>query len=347
MKISTPFFCAALGLVTWSCDSVDGLEAGSGGQSSTGGVDGAGGGELTDTGGRSNASGGETADATGGETSAGGNPTGSGGDGSGGSGTGGVAGDGVVKSAGCGKANPPTGSVGSPLTVSGHQYYVKLPASYDPDTAYPVLMVFHPTGNPIDWAEKSAGYEATSAKDEAIRVYPHSSGSGWEATDVTFFAPFHEQILSDFCVDETRVFAAGESSGGDFAGVIGCEHADKLRAIAPCATKPVSGYPLDAGSRNCTGQVASIVIHGKNDNVVGTANAEPLKNFYREVNHCDETGDPVEGYTDTLSNCVKYQGCDEGFPVYFCYHTDPEYSGTNHGWPKFAGKMTWATFSEY
>ncbi|HEY0465174.1 MAG TPA: hypothetical protein VGC79_13230, partial [Polyangiaceae bacterium] len=51
-------------------------------------------------------------------------------------------------SAGCGKASPQVGSSGSPLTVSGHQYYVKLPTNYDASKPNPVLMMFNPTGNP-------------------------------------------------------------------------------------------------------------------------------------------------------------------------------------------------------
>jgi hypothetical protein len=89
------------------------------------------------------------------------------------------------------------------------------------------------------------------------------------------------------------------------------------------------------------------VIHGKNDNVVGPANGPKTRDFYVALNHCGTTTQPVAGYTDTLSNCVQYQGCDAGFPVYWCLHTDPNYSNTNHGWPAFAAKMTWGVFSSY
>jgi hypothetical protein len=34
-------------------------------------------------------------------------------------------------------------------------------------------------------------------------------------------------------------------------------------------------------------------------------------------------------------------------PVYRCQHTDPNYSNSNHGWPQFAGNMSWETFSKY
>jgi poly(3-hydroxybutyrate) depolymerase len=164
---------------------------------------------------------------------------------------------------------------------------------------------------------------------------------------VSFFTPLFDKVTADYCVDKARAFAAGESSGGDFSSILGCEHADKLRAIAPCATKNVPQYPLDATTRKCTGQVAAIIIHGKSDNVVGPENGPKTRDFYSALNHCGTMTTPVAGYTDSQSNCVQYQGCDAGYPLYWCQHSDPNYSNTNHGWPKFAGKMSWETFSQY
>ena len=76
----------------------------------------------------------------------------------------------VEPSSGCGNANPSVGSAQSPLTVSGHQYYVKLPTNYDASQPYLALFMFNPTGNPIDWAENNAGFEANGARDGAIRI---------------------------------------------------------------------------------------------------------------------------------------------------------------------------------
>jgi hypothetical protein len=256
----------------------------------------------------------------------------------------------VDPSTGCGKANPPAGSSGSPLTVSGHQYYVKLPTNYDASKPYPVLMMFNPTGNPISWAEGNAGFETGGPKESWIRAYPTMAvnANGWGSSDVAFFQPFYEQILASYCVDKARVFAAGESSGGDFASILGCEYGDKIRATAPCSTKAVSGYGLDVPiKRQCKGEVTAVVIHGKNDNVVGPANGPKTRDFYAALNHCGTTTMPVQGYTDTLSNCVMFQGCDAEHPVYWCNHTDPNYGNTNHGWPAFANKFLWALFSTY
>ena len=251
-------------------------------------------------------------------------------------------------STGCNKANPKAGSSGSPLTVSGHQYYVKLPTNYDASKPYPAMMMFNPTGNPLSWAEANAGFETAGPKEAWIRVYPTmaNNANGWGASDVAFFAPFYEEVLASFCIDKARVFAAGESSGGDFVSILGCEYGDKIRATAPAATKPVNGYALDVPiKRQCKGEVTAVVIHGKNDNVVTPANGPKTRDFYAALNHCGTTTMPVSGYTDTLSNCVMYQGCDAGYPVYWCNHTDPNYSNTNHGWPAFANKFLWALFS--
>jgi len=252
-------------------------------------------------------------------------------------------------SSGCGKSNPAVGSSSSPLTVSGHKYYAKLPTAYDASKPYPLLFMFNPTNNPISWAEQNAGFETAPAKDAWIRVYPDpaSEASGWGAGDVSFFMPLYDQVTGAYCVDKARVFAAGESSGGDFSSILGCEHADVLRGVVPCSTKDVSAYPLDATKRKCTGEVTPLVMQGKNDNVVGPANGPKTRDFYAAVNHCGTMTTPVQGYTDTLSNCVQYQGCDAGYPVYWCNHTDPNYSNTNHGWPTFAPKFVWAIFSAY
>jgi hypothetical protein len=149
----------------------------------------------------------------------------------------------VTMSEGCGKANPQLGSSQSPLSVSNHQYYVKLPTSYDENNAYPVMFMFHPTNNPLNWAEQNAGFESTEAKDLWIRVYPGAgnNASGWGSSDVSFFEPLYDTITNEFCVDTERVFASGESSGGDFSSILGCEFAQLIRSTAPCATKPVGG----------------------------------------------------------------------------------------------------------
>jgi len=356
-QLVAPFLLGALAGMCWLAGCSDAsapsspaggsgstsVQAGSGGSPATAGSS-AGGAVTGGSGGQMGGSAGSTAGTVAGGGIGGGASIGGGGGSADASGK--IAPD---PSSGCGSVSPQTDSADSPLTVSGHQYYVKLPADYDPNLAYPAMIMFNPTNNPISWAEQNAGFEEEGPREAWIRVYPHpaNSSAGWGAGDVPFFEPFYEQITASFCIDQARVFAAGESSGGDFSSILGCEYADKLRAVGPCATKDVFQYPLDASERSCTGQVTAVIIHGKNDSVVGTENGAKTRDFYVALNHCDATTLPVSGYTDALSNCVMYQGCDADRPVYWCEHEDPNYGGTNHGWPAFAPKFLWGLFSEY
>ncbi len=249
-----------------------------------------------------------------------------------------------VPSAGCGKANPQTGSSGSPLNASNHNYYVKLPNGYDANTPYPVMIVFPPTGNPITWSEQSAGYE--QAAPDAIRVYTHMSNqsSGWQPNETSFFQGLYDAITGNFCTDETRIFAGGESSGGEFAGFVGCEYGDIVRGVVPTAPKQTS-WQINLGSQNCKGNPTAIVIWSPMDNVLAQPAGPDFRDFYRDMNMCDQASSPVEGWTDSMSNCEMFEGCIEGSNTYFCMHNDPEYSNTYHGWPHFAAEMTWQVFS--
>jgi polyhydroxybutyrate depolymerase len=245
-------------------------------------------------------------------------------------------------SEGCGKANPQTGSANGPLMASSHQYYVKLPQGYDPDTPYKVMIMFNPTGNDINWAEGAAGYEQAAA--DAIRVYPMmaTKANGWQPNETNFFQGLYDALTSNFCIDKKRIFAGGESSGGEFAAFLGCEYGDILRGVAPGAPKNTS---WNNGQHQCKGHPVAIVIWSPKDNVLSQPAGQYFTDYYADMNMCGSTSTPVEGWTDALSNCKQFDDCMAGSEVYFCMHNDPEYSNTYHGWAHFAAEMTWEVFS--
>ncbi len=343
-----------LSLLAFACASEDpnqnDMLGGDTGANSSGGATMGSGGQSVGAGGATTSSGGATA-AGGATTSSGGSTMGSGGNtmGSGGDamGSGGdtMGGGAPVPSAGCGKANPETGSVGQNLNVSGHNYYVKLPDGYDPNAPHKVMIVFPPTGNDIDWSERSAGYEQSAP--DAIRVYTHQSNrnAGWQPNETGFFGPLLDKITDDYCIDESRIFAGGESSGGEFAGFVGCEYGDRLRGVVPTAPK-MTGWKIDLGQQNCKGNPTAIVIWSEMDNVLAQPAGPAFRDFYRDMNECSMSSTPVDGYTDAKSNCMKFDGCIPGSDTYFCSHEDPEYGGTYHGWPLMAGAMTWSVFDK-
>ncbi len=261
----------------------------------------------------------------------------------------------VVSSEGCGSAPGNLGSSNNPLSITQYNdYYVKLPNNYDSNTPYKLTFVFHHSSSDkagiISWGERSSGLVKEGALDTSIMVFPRAretSGSGWRGWDEPMFEPLYNKITSELCVDKSRVFALGYSSGGDITSVIGCEHGDKLTAIVPVATKNVSGFPLNVNQRQCRGQVSSIVVHGIKDSAVGAQGGPATADFYRELSHCSSESDPIPGYTDGLTNCVKYRDCDPGGEVSFCYHGNSAYNGTYHGYPPFTGKIAWDYFSSF
>jgi poly(3-hydroxybutyrate) depolymerase len=128
-----------------------------------------------------------------------------------------------------------------PWTVT-REYAVSLPAGYDPNHPYPLVLQGPGCGGSatdVYTLENGAG---PGVGDLVIRVGltppPASVGHGTnpnqgcfddkESDDSVDFA-FYEQLLDalkkDLCYDENRVFAVGNSSGSWLANELGCKYA--------------------------------------------------------------------------------------------------------------------------
>jgi poly(3-hydroxybutyrate) depolymerase len=184
-------------------------------------------------------------------------------------------------------------------------------------------------------------------QNEAILVYMTSlGGTGWEGEterelNVTFFQTVLAQMKAEYCVDESRVFVAGTSSGANFTNVLGCRFADQLLAVAPVA----GGLPE---SENCAGPVAALVIRGVDDYHVPFADGIVARDFYVTQNGCMDTTDiPIATmHAEVVEmreshQCAQYQGCPSDLPVTWCEHSEGGYDGSTHGWPLFGGQAIW------
>lgn len=188
--------------------------------------------------------------------------------------------------------------------------------------------------------------------EEAVLIYMKSTGEGWEQDEVReqnvdFFEAVLDSVRSEACIDESRVFVAGTSSGAHFSNILGCRFGEQLLAIAP-----VAGYLPE---NDCVGQVAAVVIHGVDDSL---ETGETARDFWLSENSCSATTTPdlaaahqqVRDARDTdveIEACVDYQGCDEGFPVRWCEHSYGGYDDSTHGWPPTGGQMIWDFVSQF
>jgi poly(3-hydroxybutyrate) depolymerase len=238
-------------------------------------------------------------------------------------------------SAGCaGGAGTESNALSIALPTGNADYAVALPPGYDGQTATPLVFAFHGRGRThLELRTVDAGNIQSEIEPQAVVVYPKSQGgNGWNAAaevppNVAFFEALYDRVLADYCVDTSRVFAIGHSSGGYFSNILACRFPERLRGIGSVAGQ----------TQECSGQVAAIVIHGETDRVVPFAGGIASRDGYLQVNGCSNQSQPV-----AVSPCVGYAGCPDTLPVQWCQHTEPTYSDangpTNHGWPSFASR---------
>lgn len=303
------------------------------------------------TGGNSgmSASGGMTATGTGGVAPSGGGGTGGalvggtgGNDGSGGSDQGAP-----QPSVGCGlSAEQPRGEwvQQTPFQVNDadRDWWVWLPPSYDPSVAYPVVYTFHGCGGPdnILPMQEVAG-------NDAILVRGRGAATGnqegcWtyagDGPDVGFFDTSLDAVSNEFCIDTSRVFAVGYSSGGWLVNTLGCVRGDRLRAAGS-----VSGG-VAINTENCVGEYARVMLHDLDDTTnrfQGPGNNGNVNELARLLDHngCDAMLPPAN---EEPEPCARYQGCDDGYPVIECLTTGKGHDRQDN----LALTAFWKLFSE-
>jgi poly(3-hydroxybutyrate) depolymerase len=240
-----------------------------------------------------------------------------------------------MPSAGCGKDTRPASGE---ITVTD-QYILTFPASYDGKAPMPVVFGFHGANRTnVDFRNSDAATRGSDFEKTYIMAYVKSVGTDWTSQLMPNFARFdavYDELAKNHCIDTSRVFAMGHSSGAQFISNLVCRPEPRLRGVAPVASSPYSG--------NCR-QIPVLIIHGKNDMVRGNDGSAYVAQFVQH-NGCSNTTAPypvpmcnsIAGGMLVTPGCVQYQNCGNN-PTIWCSHNDPNYSGTNHGWPCFANK---------
>jgi poly(3-hydroxybutyrate) depolymerase len=248
-------------------------------------------------------------------------------------------------SAGCGKANPPTGA--RTIMTGGQMatFNVKLPTGYVATTPVPLGFGFHGFSNP---ACGPTGGECRGFADlPAVTVYMKSISDGWEQAavleqNIKFFQDVLALAKSDYCIDESRIFVAGVSSGGQFVEYLTCRFGDSLWQVTP-----VSASVVRAADMNCKGTPPILVIHGITDQAGGYG--EDIAKLFAKRNGCSATPPAMlaQAKVDLMAAfnakraehvCMDWDGCTAN-PVRFCLSSQITYSGLTHGWPMIGGML--------
>jgi polyhydroxybutyrate depolymerase len=256
-----------------------------------------------------------------------------GGTGMAGGGAGGAGGAGAADpSAGCGKGGRPGNGV---VTVANQHIYT-FPTTYDGTKPFPLFIGMHAAGNPIDQIQMLTN--GTGFETGYVRAFPKSAGNEWVYnTDRDKVLDMYDELLATYCIDVSRVFSAGHSSGAQMIVQI-LTHADAADHMRYKAVAPVAASNYGA----ITTPIPVMYIQGAMDSVRNSDGADVVARF-TTVNGCGTASMPFSGVASCMSSgtavdpgCVTYQDCAQ--PTIWCSHDDPQYSNTNHGWPCFATK---------
>jgi hypothetical protein len=241
----------------------------------------------------------------------------------------------------------------------GHRpYSVRLPQNYNPATPYAVTFGGGGCGGSAqNFANgPGGGLQIAGNAGNTIRVglsYIEtcfndggpSISNRPDTPDEPYFRAVMADIEAHYCIDLSKVFVSGFSSGAWEAYQLGCAAADLIRGISA----------HEGGMRDvrppCKGPVAAVLVAGEADgenpigplddvedegtiNRLGSHGSAPGRDDLLQRNGC--VGTETEPYSDpTYSACVKYTGCPEAYPVIWCSlpgvgHNNSSYMGTNY-----------------
>ena len=139
-----------------------------------------------------------------------------------------------------------------PWENEARNYYLHIPASYDPAKPTPVVIALHGASMNAKIMEGFCGLSAKADEAGFIVVYPNGAGAGrllqtWHAgsfpgtlslrkiDDVGFAAKMLDDLATVVNADPKRIYCAGLSNGAMMAHRLGAELSDRIAAVASVA----------------------------------------------------------------------------------------------------------------
>ena len=213
------------------------------------------------------------------------------------------------RSAGCGRGARGSDTFDNRTLRVGDRdrtYHVRVPSSYDPQRAYPLVFRWHGRGgNGLSGGldiERAAGSAAIVVAADGI---DNSWSYGTTANDLQLFDGMLGALSEQYCIDLARVFAYGFSAGGGMTNLLGCERADKLRATAAIAS-------FDRADARCDGApLAAWFRHDRTDSASPISGGRSARDRVARRAGCSRD-------TTMVNGCMQYVGCRPGYPVVWC-----------------------------
>lgn len=228
-------------------------------------------------------------------------------------------------------------------------YKIHLPAGYNTNSTFPLLIALHGGGHDADTMEYISKLSQKADIENFIVVYPNGRKfftRTWNAgnccgnsvtfntDDVGFIVKMINKLKSDYSIDTTRIYLTGASNGGMMAYRLACERPELFAAFAPVASTLQTSSPCSPGSG-----VPLLQIHSMPDTRVpfyggyGTGFAgvymppvDSVLNVWSQINNCAASQDTFYHANGALG--IKFNNCPLCNDVVLYITSDG-----GHSWP--------------
>jgi polyhydroxybutyrate depolymerase len=137
----------------------------------------------------------------------------------------------------------------------------------------PLVLAFHGWGGSGRFMARYSGLSALSDRSGFVAAFPDGAGTPAHWTldedapgardDLAFVDGLVDRLVTDACVDPSRIYAVGVSNGGGFAARVACERPGRIAAVVS-----VAGAYRDPDSCDPDRPVSLMEVHGTADPVV-------------------------------------------------------------------------------
>ena len=171
-------------------------------------------------------------------------------------------------------------------------WYEYVPSSCTPDKTWPLVFVFHGRGGTAETFFDLSGISALAEERQFIAVIPQAGiyqqkehglrnvllwcgeYQGKSIDDVKFIREIYADIQTRYGIDQSRVYAMGQSSGGMMSDVLGYAAGDIFTAVAPWSalrSNDITKTNYQPGSRT----VPTMWIYGDQDFLCASHQEDP------------------------------------------------------------------------
>ncbi|KEY74958.1 hypothetical protein S7711_01306 [Stachybotrys chartarum IBT 7711] len=185
-------------------------------------------------------------------------------------------------------------------------FLVHLPSNYNSSSPTPAIVAYHGSGgNPVGF-EPYVRFSDPTVNANMIVVYPAGTNGNWQGptyatpgvSDLTFTTDMINYLRANFCIDNSRIYAAGYSNGGGFVNTLACsrQHGGQFAAFGGVSS---ALYTDVSGNTNCTpsrSPLPIIQLHGWDDGTIPYQGGQGR-------------GGPLPGILEWLSRWANRNGC--------------------------------------